>query len=881
MSALNLEPLGPGLDLMRLASLDSETHRFRNGLRAPPVVCASWSRFVDSKIVGDLLVGPEAFVKKLRELADGGYYIAFANAAYDLCVAAQADPTILPLIFKLLSEGRIIDVLIAESLHAIFGGHLGKTANGTELRKPSTGEVTSRYSLELVLHLVCKRVDAKINDVFRQSYALFDGIEPKRWPREAREYPVNDSDNTLDVAVGQIVGVHGAHEWVDVPPLPGAVSSGTTVCRHCSEELTFSNTDFCLRAPKQTRQNIYNMPAQVEADFALQLGNAHSLRTDPERIAKLSEVVEEKHRIAVERFQKKGWIRTGKHLWRPHGNGFRCTRCSTVAVTDEDSRCLQDSNDGTEDQSAVKKAIAIAYGAQMPCLRCKGTGQVDKIEEVECRGVKVKNRYQGCLGPHCLTCAGLRVLQKHNGKKTCKNVFDDGGDRLVEEGCDGTGFDLNSVPLLPRADKLGVKTDRDVKMESGDEDMADYGEDEAEKARTTYIPFLLKGVAAPLDLQPNVLVASGRCSYGHIHQFPRQGGLRECIRARGRWCGYPIEMVLGSTDYAAGELCTLSSYCYYLFRYSEMMQAINRSGDPGILHSDLASEVLGISLEEFLKRLKSKDKQAVDFRQMCKPINFGVPGGMGVPKLVYTSRKKNAGFTVCADGPARNHKGEPGYWGVRFCVLTGGATRCGEEKILKWKGYPCTPVCNACCTVVEQMLKPAYFRRYPEVKDYHKWAGKWIEQGKPAPCLLWDAEVQKARIVRERGGCDFPAFCNNGFQAMLSDIGKHAYVNATRECYLGVRPDGSTSPLAGCRLPVYLHDEPLSEMPLDIAHLAGPRIAEIMVESGRLLAPFVTWKADTALAFWWDKAMEPKHDENNKLIPWGPVPDYLQERLAA
>jgi hypothetical protein len=875
----------PGFELLKAASLDSETHRFRNGLRAPPIVCGSSSRYVDGKIVGELLVGPEAFVARLRWLAENGYYIAFANAAYDLCAAAQADPTILPLIFKLLSEGRVIDVLLAESLHAIFGGHLGKTPNGGELRKPSTGEVSNRYSLDIVLHLVCKRVDAKANDVFRESYALFEGIPPERWPIEAQVYPINDSDNTLDVAVGQLLGVQGGHEWVDLPSIPGTTISPKTVCRHCSEELSFSNAELCPQAPKVPRQNLYNLPAQVEADFALQLGNAHSLRTDPEKIAKLSKEVEEKHRIAVERFQKKGWIRTGKHLWRTHGGGYRCTRCGDLSTTAVETRCLKDADDGTEDQAAVKRAIAVAYGAKEPCLRCKGTGKVDKIEEVECRGVKLKGRYQGCLGPHCLTCAGLRVLQKHAGEKICKNVFE--GDALVEEGCDGTGFDLNSVPLLPRADKLGVKTDRDVKMESGDEDMSDYGEDEIEKTRTTYIPFLLTGVDAPLDLKPNALVASGRCSYGHIHQFPREGGPRGCIRARGAWCNYPIEMVLSSTDYAAGELCTLSSYCYYLFRYSEMMQAINRSGDPGILHSDLASEVLGISLEEFLVRLKAKDKQAVNFRQAMKPINFGVPGGMGVPKLVYTNRKKSVGFTVCERGPARNRKGEPGYWGARFCVLTGGATQCGLNKITSWKGYPCAPVCEACCMVVETMLKPAYFRRYPEVKDYHKWAGKWIEAGKPMPCLLWDAEAQKARIIRERGGCDFPAFANNGFQAMLADIGKHAFVRATRECYLGVKDDGSPSPLAGCRLPVYLHDEPLGELPLDIAHIAGPRIAEIMMESGRLLAPFVTWKAETALAFWWDKAMESEYEnvidirtgeKVKRLVPWGPVPAEHQNK---
>jgi len=52
----------------------------------------------------------------------------------------------------------------------------------------------------------------------------------------------------------------------------------------------------------------------------------------------------------------------------------------------------------------------------------------------------------------------------------------------------------------------------------------------------------------------------------------------------------------------------------------------------------------------------------------------------------------------------------------------------------------------------------------------------------------------------------------------------------------------------------------------------GPRIAEIMMESGRKLAPFVAWRAETALAFYWNKSMEPVYADG-KLSPWGPVPE--------
>ena len=157
-----------------------------------------------------------------------------------------------------------------------------------------------------------------------------------------------------------------------------------------------------------------------------------------------------------------------------------------------------------------------------------------------------------------------------------------------------------------------------------------------------------------------------------------------------------------------------------------------------------------------------------------------------------------------------------------------------------------------------------------------------IDEGRPAPCLLFDARIGKPVVVRERGGAEFPAYCNNGFQAMLADIGKRAFYTMTKECYLGEKEDGSPSPLAGSRIPLFLHDEPLSELLLDRAHEAGPRIAEIMMETGRKFAPDVTWEAKTALAFWWSKSMEPEHHPiSGQLIPWGPIPDEHKARFAS
>lgn len=862
-------------------SLDTETPLFRPGNMAPEIVCGSVAQLDGGAIVGQLLRGGDV-VATFLELLKSGHTVAFANAAYDLAVAlsaisAQGSHPLRRIIFDALRAGRVYDDLLAQSLDAIYRGTLGETPEGNPLVDPSTGKTSKRYSLAIVTQIVLGRADAKEADAWRKTYAVLAGIPIERWPSVAREYPVHDARNTLEVGVAQAVGTPGAHLWEPVPQVPGLPLHHVVGCIYCGRTVDERECDQispqCAAAPANCYQNLVDLPAQVEAAHALHLGVCWSLRTDPVKVERLAVEVDAKHAVFVERFQKKGWFRAPC--------AAKCGACATCKEA------------GSEDQAAVKRAIARAYGAEAPCLRCRGTGRVRNTEFVPCRGEKVRGRYRGCGGLECATCGGTGEVEKIGNEVTCKDVVDENG-AVAASGCDGSGFDLSTIPMLPRTEKGGVSTDRDTTMESGDEDLSDFGENEFEKSRTTYVPWLRAGVDRPLKYAVNAIVGTGRCSYegGPFHQLPRAGKERECIRARGAWCDHPVEMVLGATDYEAGELCCLAQYTYWLFGHSQMRDAINRSGKPGILHSDLAAEVLGFSLDEFLARLKAKDKQAKDFRQMCKPINFGVPGRMGVPKLVLTSRKKNAGFTFAEDGPAE-FEGKPGYWGVRFCLLTGGAKRCGvngdgvSNKVMEWKKYPCPPVCAECLKVVDGVLKPAYFRRYPEIKDFFKWGEKRHQRGEPCPSVVWDAARGEKRVTRLRMCEEISAFLNNCFQSMLADVGKHALCRMTREAYLGEREDGSWTPLLGARFPVFMHDEPLSELVLETAHLSGPRIAEIQMESGQALAPDVVWKAETALSPYLAKGMEPvylcpgcdarddarrcgKCGVDGKLVPWEP-----------
>jgi hypothetical protein len=711
-------------DPSRFASLDLETSLVEPGILAPEIVCGS-----TATVAGGRLLSRAAVLPSARALLLGAAVVVGANIAYDFGCLAAEDPDLLPAIFAKYERGDVFDVQVAQALHAIADGHL--------YLDPRTGQpLRGRYSLERCVDHVLGRQDAKRNDFYRKRYAVLARLPVEQWPEEARQYPVDDAVNTLEVAVAQVLGG----------------GAGVTPGPH---------------------RNLGDLAAQVETAFALHLGAVWGLRVDRDRYEALRRRTEEAHESFVARFRSLGFFR----------------------------------DDGREDQAAVRRAVAIAYGASSPCPA-------------------------GCVGG--------KVLSPKTGAPV----------RCAE--CSGTGLDVSAAPKTAAG---AVSADRDALVESGDPDLAAYGESEAEKVRDTYLPFLSVGVDRPLSLRPNVLVASGRTSYdGVIQQMPREGDARACFRARGAWSGSPVEYVYCSVDYSGLESCTLAQVCTWLFGRSKMAETINATGDPGALHAAFAASMMGRTTEEVLKLLAAKDENAKKYRQAAKAGNYGFPGGMGAAKFVLAKRKKSEGKTRAPDGAE--------YPGIRFCLLLAGAERCGAEKVTEWRGRPTPPLCRACVQVVEDVLRPAWFRQWPEMRSYFAWVTERVDaDGGSAefPCLGTE---------RVRGGLDFTNAANNGFQALAADGAKCALRAVARECYLGVDGDGRPSPLAGARPIFFVHDEIIAELPEATAHLAGPRMAEVMVESMRRFVPDVCIKAEPALMRTWQKSAEPAYAPDGSLIPW-------------
>jgi hypothetical protein len=443
-------------------------------------------------------------------------------------------------------------------------------------------------------------------------------------------------------------------------------------------------------------------------------------------------------------------------------------------------------------QAPLRRLVALAYGATDPCQGCHGTGKAQS--------------------------------EKTGKPITCSR-------------CAGTSLDLN-VPSVPRTEKGGVMTARDILVDSGSDLLVDYGDwGEDLKTVSTYIPGLRRGV----PLYPNVPLANERVSYsGIVQTMPRKASahgdisVRECIVAR-------PGMVLASVDFSGVEMVTWAQVCINLLGYSTLGDAINSGADA---HSILGADLCGRTYEEFIP-LKKTDLK--DYRQAAKWGNFGYAGGMGPPKFVITNRKAPGMYTKAPDGKP--------YKGVRFCLLTGGKQRCGEERIVEWKGRPTgSPVCLAC---VEEAVKirQAWFNRWLEAGPYFEYISKQVED-------VGSITHFGSGIVR--GGVGFCQAANGYFSALAAYGAKRAYWAIVRECYTDTR-----SSLYNCRPIAFIHDEAVVEMPETQSHEAAHRMVDVMVAVMQDCCPDVRVSAEPALMRRLYKGAEPVY-QNDRLIPWEP-----------
>lgn len=196
-------------------------------------------------------------------------------------------------------------------------------------------------------------------------------------------------------------------------------------------------------------------------------------------------------------------------------------------------------------------------------------------------------------------------------------------------------------------------------------------------------------------------------------------------------------------------------------------------------------------------------------RQTAKVANFGFPGGLGAEKLVLFARM------------------------AYHVTIT-------KEQAKE--------------------LKQQWFAAYPEMREYFR----YIEKMKQPDGTFTVKHLFSGRV---RGNVFYCVACNSPFQGLLADAAKAAGYLIARGCYRD-----RSSPLYGCRIVNFIHDEFILEVPDDgpdyvRANAAANEVARIMSEVSQWYCPDVRLTTEAKLMRRWSKKAK-RIVVDGHLVPW-------------
>ena len=379
--------------------------------------------------------------------------------------------------------------------------------------------------------------------------------------------------------------------------------------------------------------------------------------------------------------------------------------------------------------------------------------------------------------------------------------------------------------------KGAVALDEEACLDSGDPILADYA------SYTSLTTILSKDIGAleepaklglPIQSRFEVLRETGRTSssgsgkspagtYGYQLQNPRRKlGIKRLekldpkiddkIGVRQTFVARP-GFVLSSNDYSMMEACSWCQASIAVGRpIVRMIEALNAKKD---VHLALAARWLGTDYADVAARKKTPEVK--EARQRCKPGTFGFMGGMGWRTFIeYAKNNYQVVFPP-------------------------------------WEA---------------QKIRKAWYAEW-QPEPWFDFITKLVGEADLG-------EVIHVGSLRRRAWVPYTVASNSFVQGLAADCAKDAGYEITREMFLARDRHGRRSPLEGSRVVNFVHDEFLCEHPVDLAHEAAHRVAEIMMEAGRRWMPDVPPSVEPALMRCWIKSAEARYDENQRLIPYEP-----------
>ena len=182
----------PAPPLIRIpVAADSETCLIQPGLLTPPLVCVSTAQRTSGDLLeSDLMLPADGLSFYRKTLEDKSKILVIHNAPFDLAVACNEDPNLVPLVFDALRDGRIVDTIVVQKLIDVALGQ-------RKFRRPTEGYnlhtiVKATYGLADLINLYYgEHVDKE--DTWRLSYGLLRGFPLSSWPLSAKTYAVMDA----------------------------------------------------------------------------------------------------------------------------------------------------------------------------------------------------------------------------------------------------------------------------------------------------------------------------------------------------------------------------------------------------------------------------------------------------------------------------------------------------------------------------------------------------------------------------------------------------------------------------------------------------------------------------------------------------------------
>lgn len=275
-----------------------------------------------------------------------------------------------------------------------------------------------------------------------------------------------------------------------------------------------------------------------------------------------------------------------------------------------------------------------------------------------------------------------------------------------------------------------------------------------------------------------------------------------------------------SADYDGLELRTMAQSAINLVGYSKLADALNAGRDP---HLELAATLFGLDYQETLRRYELGDKHTDSGRQTGKITNFGLGGGMGKAKFAFQAKKQYK-VILCGGDPKAKHV--------------------------------------ECCEHRAAELKEIWYRTWPEMREYHRLAGRETEDG--------DCVFEHFYSGRLRGGLGYTQRCNTPFQGLGADATGNALWLVSRACYeptACAACDGAIlgcpscraihgpgiSPLYGSRIVNYVHDELIGECWEAWGHEVAHELVRVMVRGAAPYLPDAPATAKPLLMRFWSK----------------------------